>query len=89
MASHHDEAILNDLAEDLAEVASAYLSRSGRELAERLLKEGGGACLLADEEQFSCFLHKMSDGGRAIDGDARVEEMIDLMKSEVTGRLAG
>ena len=82
-----DEKLLG-LVEDLKEVAMAYLSREGRLLIERCLTDAGGdaALLVADKTQ--ALLKQIEDGARIIDSQARIEEMIDLMQSEIAGRLA-
>ncbi|HIJ80238.1 MAG TPA: GTPase-activating protein [Desulfuromonadales bacterium] len=83
-----DDGTLTVLVEDLAEVASAYLAKAGRDLVIQLIREGGGVSLLANESARSRFLQQLETSGRTIDPDARIDEMIDLIKSEVAGRLA-
>jgi hypothetical protein len=87
-AAPFDEQKLSGLVDDIAEVASAYLSKAGRTLVEKRIKELGGAGLLLDEAQRTAFLALVEADALAIDADARIDEMIDLMKSEIAGRLA-
>jgi len=79
---------MTELVDDLVELASAYLSRAGREIVDKRLKEGGGAALLLDKSKFEHFLSQVEADARTVDSQARIDEMIDLMKSEVAGRLA-
>ena len=79
---------LAELVEDLQEVAMAYLSREGRVLINRCIDEAGGPAALRDNDKVEAFLKEIEDEGRAIDSHARIEEMVDLMKSEIAGRLA-
>lgn len=79
---------LQELVEDLNEVASAYLSRAGRDIVEKRIKDGGGAALLLDSGKRADFLVVVEADARAADDHARIDEMIDLMKSEIAGRLA-
>jgi hypothetical protein len=79
---------LDELAEDLKEVAMAYLSREGRLLIERHLNKAGGNAVLLDSSATEAILKGIEDEARTIDSHARIEEMIDLMKSEIAGRLA-
>ena len=79
---------LQELVEDLSEVASAYLSRAGRDIVEKRIKDGGGMALLQDSGKLADFLAAVEADARAADDHARIDEMIDLMKSEIAGRLA-
>lgn len=76
------------LVEDLCEIAAAYLSRAGKTAVESCLKSVGGAAQLQNQAKRSAFLTKMEADGRTLDADARIDEMIDLMKSEIAGRCA-
>lgn len=82
------ETKLLELVDDIAEVASAYLSRAGRNIVEKRIKDLGGASLLVDDKKRSDFFAVIVKDAAAIDSDARIDEMIDLMKSEIAGRLA-
>jgi len=79
---------LPELIEDLQEVAMAYLSREGRTLVEKCIAEAGGSEILLDSGKTELFLRQIVDGARVIDSHARIEEMVDLMQSEIAGRLA-
>lgn len=83
-----DDGKMAELVDDLQELASAYLSRAGREIIEKRLRDGGGPRLLMDEGRFENFMSQVESDARAVDGDARIDEMMDLMRSEVAGRLA-
>jgi len=79
---------LLDLVDDISEVASAYLSRAGREIVEKRIKERGGPAQLLDHSKRALFLAQIEADAMAADSHARIDEMIDLIKSEIAGRLA-
>jgi hypothetical protein len=79
---------LSDLVDDISEVASAYLSKAGRAIIEKRIKEQGGPSLLLDNAKRSEFLVQVEADAIASDSHARIDEMIELMKSEIAGRLA-
>jgi hypothetical protein len=79
---------LAQLIEDLHEVAMAYLSREGRVLIDRCIEEAGGSAALLDNDKTEALLKRIEDEARVIDSHARIEEMVDLIKSEIAGRLA-
>ena len=79
---------LAGLVEDLHEVAMAYLSREGRVLIDRCIAEAGGPAALLDNDKTEALLRRIEDEARAIDSHARVDEMVDLIRSEIAGRLA-
>jgi hypothetical protein len=79
---------LADLVEDLQEVAMAYLSREGRVLIIKCIDEAGGTAALLDNDKTEVLLKRIEDEARVIDSHARIEEMVDLIKSEIAGRLA-
>jgi hypothetical protein len=83
-----DDPKMLGLVEDLEEVAMAYLSREGRVLIGQCLSEAGGTAALLDADKTGALLKQIEDRARIIDGHARIEEMIDLMQSEIAGRLA-
>jgi hypothetical protein len=83
-----DDEKLAELVDDLQEVAMAYLSREGRILIEKCIREAGGSSVLRDGDRTEEMLKKIEGLARAIDSHARVGEMIDLMRSEIAGRLA-
>lgn len=83
-----NEANLTEIIEDLKEVAMAYLSRAGGELVTTTLQKQGGPAILLENSTLSKFLKEVEQGALALDPDAKIDEMIDLMQSEVTGRLA-
>jgi hypothetical protein len=79
---------LAELVDDLIEVAAAYLSREGRGIIEINLRAAGGSTILFDSAKTLKFLEQVEKDSRIIDSHARIDEMIDLMKSEIAGRLA-
>lgn len=76
------------LVEDLQEVAMAYLSREGRALVNRCIDVAGGNAALLDNDKTEAFLKRIEDEAGVIDSHARIDEMVDLMRSEIAGRLA-
>jgi hypothetical protein len=80
---------LAELVEDLQEVAMAYLSKEGRVLINTCIDEAGGSTALLDNDKTRTLLRRIKEGARVIDSDARIDEMVDLMQSEIAGRLAG
>lgn len=83
-----NEKKLSELVEDIIEVASAYLSREGRGVIEKAMKAAGGRSCLRDNTKIETFLKQVETDARIVDNHARVEEMIDLLRSEIAGRLA-
>ncbi|QEM68891.1 GTPase-activating protein [Geobacter sp. FeAm09] len=83
-----DEERLQALVEDLKEIAAAYLSKEGRMAVEKGLQQAGGSRVLFEDEKSGIFIDLLESEARRIDGNARIDEMIDLMKSEIAGRLA-
>lgn len=79
---------LLDLVDDISEIASAYLSRAGRVIVETRIKERGGPVQLLDDTKRALFMGQIETDAMAADSNARIDEMIDLMKSEIAGRLA-
>lgn len=79
---------LLELVDDISEVASAYLSRAGRVIVEKRIKERGGPSQLLDDAKRALFLAHVEADAMVSDSNARIDEMIDLMKSEIAGRLA-
>jgi hypothetical protein len=88
VASGQRDEKLAELVEDLKEVAMAYLSREGRILIEKRIAEAGGCAVLLDNAKTAELLTQIEEEARVIDSHARIEEMIDLMRSEIAGRLA-
>ena len=79
---------LLELVDDISEVASAYLSREGRVIVEKRIKEIGGPSQLRDDTKRTWFFSKVEADAISSDSNARIDEMVDLMKSEIAGRLA-
>lgn len=79
---------LLELVDDLSEVASAYLSKAGRTIVKKRITEQGGPSQLLDDAKRALFLSQIEADALAIDSHARIDEMIELMKSEIVGRLA-
>jgi hypothetical protein len=79
---------LQELIEDISEVAAAYLSRAGRAIIEKRLKEQGGPLRLQDDTTRKIFLAMVEIDAHTLDPEARIDEMMDLIKSEMAGRLA-
>src|SRR5512133_34671 len=84
----HSDEKLAELVEDLQEVAMAYLSREGRILIEKCIAEAGGNLILRDNDKIEKLLIQIEEEAMVLDSHARVDEMMDLMKSEIAGRLA-
>lgn len=83
-----DEALLDEIVDDLREIASAYLSRQGAALVDRLLETAGGKAIVLDSQKANDFFSAMTEHSVEIDPEARIEEMVDLMRSELAGRLS-
>ncbi|MDK9717798.1 MAG: hypothetical protein OEL57_07820 [Trichlorobacter sp.] len=82
------EAQLLELVDDLQEIAKAYLGRQGSDLVDNLIDLVGGKTALLDSQKVTAFLAAMTAQSSDIDPDAKIEEMIDLMRSEIAGRLS-
>jgi len=83
-----NEAQLAEIVDDLQEIAKAYLGRQGADLVDELLDLVGGKTALLDSQKLIAFLAALSAQAPDIDPEAKTEEMIDLMRSEVAGRLS-
>ena len=83
-----NEARLAEIVDDLQEIAKAYLGRQGADLVDNLLDLAGGSTALLDSQKLIAFLAALSAQAPEIDPEAKTEEMIDLMRSEVAGRLS-
>ncbi len=83
-----DESLLHDIVDDLREIASAYLSRQGAVLVDSLLETAGGKAIILDTQKANDFFSALSEQSAEIDPDAKIEEMVDLMRSELAGRLS-
>lgn len=79
---------LEELVEDLKEVAMAYLSRPGSTLIDNALQNIGGSASLYNNDSVTTFLAEINTKGFSLDPNAKIEEMVDLMQSEIAGRLA-
>ncbi len=79
---------LREVVDDLREIATAYLSRQGGQLIDRLLQDGGGSSLLLDPARTSSFLAATAAALPTLDPEAKVAEIVDLMRSEIAGRLS-
>lgn len=79
---------MQGLLEDLQEIAAAYLSKEGRMAVEKGLQEAGGNRILFDDLKTAAFIKQIEKEARNIDSNARIDEMIDLMKSEIAERLS-
>lgn len=86
--SDHIGEKLAELYDDLQEVAMAYLSKEGRTMIERCMENNGGLTALLDSAKVTSFLAMVEAEAQVIDSHARIGEMVDLMGSEITGRLA-
>ena len=87
-AAPQNEELLKTIVEDLQEIASAYLSRQGVALVDRLLESAGGKELLLDEQKTTEFLTAMASQSPDIDPEAKIEEMVELMQSEIASHLS-
>jgi hypothetical protein len=82
------EELLKVIVDDMQEIASAYLSRQGIALVDRLLESAGGKEALLDEQKTAAFLTAMTNQSPNIDPEAKIEEMVELMRSEITSHLS-
>lgn len=79
---------LPELVEDLQEIAKAYLGRPGAALLDSLLQNDGGHAALLQPDRTSDILADLASQSLQMDPDARVDEMVELMRSEIAARLA-
>lgn len=86
-AADHEEQ-LSELIDDLQEIAKAYLGRQGSDLVNNLADLVGGKTALLDSQKVTAFLAGMTAQSPDIDPEVKLEEMIDLMRSEIAGRLS-
>lgn len=82
------DAKLLELVDDLQEIAKAYLGRQGAELVDNILDLVGGRTALVDPQKVTAFLAALAAQSPDIDPEAKNEEMVDLMRSELAGRLS-
>jgi len=88
VASAITEQQLLELVDDISEVASAYLSREGRAIVANRIEQLGGPSLLLDGEKRALFIAQIKADATVSDSLARIDEMVDLITSEIAGRLA-
>lgn len=88
VTTHQNEGLLKEVVEDLQEIASAYLNRQGISLVDRLLEASGGSEALLNEQKVALFLTDMTNQALDIDPETKIEEMVDLMRSEIASRLS-
>lgn len=86
--SRHDTQQLAEITDDLQEIVKAYLGRAGSTLVSTLLDAGGGPEALQEPAAFESMLKTLATQGAELDPEAKLDEMIDLIRSEVAGRLA-
>ena len=86
--SENDDAQLTEIVDDLQEIAKAYLGRQGADLVDSLIDLIGGKSALRDSQKVIAFLAAMAAQAPDIDPEAKIEEMVDLMRSEIAGRLS-
>ena len=86
VADHEEQ--LSELIDDLQEIAKAYLGRQGADLVDNLVDLVGGKTALRDSQKVTAFLAAMAAQSPDIDPEAKLEEMIDLMRSEIAGRFS-
>ena len=79
---------LAEVTDDLQEIVKAYLGRAGAALVDRLLADYGGPEALSNPTTFELFLKALASEGAQLDPEAKLDEMLDLIRSEVSGRLA-
>ncbi|MCE1226719.1 MAG: hypothetical protein LWW87_09575, partial [Geobacteraceae bacterium] len=87
-AGEHNDTQLTEIVDDLQEIAKAYLGRQGADLVDNLIDLIGGTSALLDSQKVIAFLAAMAAQAPDIDPEAKIEEMVDLMRSEVVGRLS-
>jgi len=87
-ASEHNDTQLTEIVDDLQEIAKAYLGRQGADLVDSLIDLIGGKPALLDSQKVIAFLAAMAAQAPDIDPEAKIEEMVDLMRSEIAGRLS-
>lgn len=79
---------LAEVTDDLQEIVRAYLGRAGAALVDSLLLNAGGPETLSDPVAFTSLLKALAAQGAQLDPEAKLDEMLDLIRSEVAGRLA-
>lgn len=79
---------LAEVTDDLQEIVKAYLGRAGAALVDSLLAKAGGPEALSDPTAFASLLKALAAQGAQLDPEAKLDEMLDLIRSEVAGRLA-
>jgi hypothetical protein len=78
---------LQALVEDLKDVAVAYLSKSGGPAVEKMLENAGGPSIFYSRDDTERFLGMLLMESLKIDDHARIEEMLQLMRSEIEERV--
>jgi len=82
------EPLLDGIIEDLHEISKAYLGRQGKELIDHLLDTFGGKSALLDSQKTTTFLATVTTQAASIDPESRIEEMVELMRSEIARHLS-
>jgi hypothetical protein len=82
------EPLLDEIIEDLHEISKAYLGRQGKELIDHLLDTFGDKSALLDSQKTTTFLATVTTQAASIDPESRIEEMVELMRSEIARHLS-
>lgn len=80
---------LQELEDDLKEVAVAYLGKVGRTLVDKELSERGGRNALLDADEVTKFLAGVEKSSKLLTSLSKLKEMSDLMKNEIFNRMNG
>lgn len=81
------DAKLQELEDDLKEVAAAYLGKMGRTLIEKELSDCGGRAALLDREQVKKFMAGVERSSKLLTSLSKLKEMTELLQKEI-GRLS-
>lgn len=82
--NRQQDAKLQELEEDLKEVAAAYLGKMGRTLIDKELADCGGRKGLLDAEQVTQFLAGVEKSSKLLTSLSKLKEMTDLLRKEIS-----
>ncbi|BDV43111.1 PATAN domain-containing protein [Geotalea uraniireducens] len=81
------ESVLNELEDDLKEVAMAYVGKMGATLIEKELNDRGGRKALLDAASTTAFLAGVEKGAKLLTSISKTKEMLETMKNEIADRI--